>query len=145
MTAIQLLVHAPKVQKLTIVQRLPAEEAQAVEVEQREAEQEIFVKEEQDHAGDTGIGPAAMHQQESLQVPELGNAEVAAHHSLHAFLTTNAHSCTHTHTPLSPHAAVDHDNHDHSKTLMVLMMMLTMKMTMVMMETLMSKTSLLSS
>lgn len=79
---------------LTIVQRLPAEEAQAVEVEEGEAEQQVLVKEEQDHAGDTGVGPATVHQQEGLQVAELGDAEVTAHHSLHAFLTTDAHSCT---------------------------------------------------
>ena len=81
--------------KLTIVQRLPTEEAQAVEVEDCEAKQQVLVEEEQDHAGDAGIGPAAVHQQQGLQVAELGNAEVAAHHSLHAFLPADTYSYTH--------------------------------------------------
>lgn len=98
----QLLVHPQSLHKLTIVQRLPTEEAKAVEVEEGEAEQEVLVKEEQNHAGDAGIRPSAMHQQESLQVAELGNAEVAAHHGLHAFLTTDAHACTNTHSHI-PH------------------------------------------
>ena len=46
---------------LTVIQRLSAEEAQAVEVEDGQPKQQILVEEEQDHAGDAGIGPAAMH------------------------------------------------------------------------------------
>ncbi len=80
--------------QLTVVQCLAAEEAQAVEVEDGQAKQQVLVEEEEDHAGDSGIGPAAVHQQQRLQESELGNAEVAAHHSLHAFLTTDAHPCT---------------------------------------------------
>ena len=80
--------------QLTIVQCLAAEEAQAVEVEDGQTKQQVLVEEEEDHAGDTGIGPTAVHQQQRLQESELGDAEVAAHHSLHALLTTDAHPCT---------------------------------------------------
>lgn len=80
--------------QLTIVQCLAAEEAQAVEVEDGQTKQQVLIEEEEDHAGDAGIGPAAVHQQQRLQESELGNAEVAAHHSLHALLTTDAHPCT---------------------------------------------------
>lgn len=79
--------------KLTIVEGLPTEEADAVEEEDGEAKQQVLVEEEVDHAGDTGIGPAAMHQQQRLQEAELGNAEVTAHHSLHSFLPTDTHTC----------------------------------------------------
>ena len=78
---------------LTVVQRLATEKAQAVEVEDGESKEQVLVEEEQDHAGDASIGPAAMHQQQRLQETELGDAEVAAHHSLHALLTTDAYPC----------------------------------------------------
>ena len=78
---------------LTVIQRLPAEEAQAVEVEDGQPKQEILVEEEQDHASDAGIGPAAVHQQQRLKILELGDAEVAAHDCLHAFLSTDTHTC----------------------------------------------------
>ena len=80
--------------QLTVVQCLAAEEAQAVKVEDGQTKQQVLVEEEEDHASDTGIGPAAVHQQQCLQESELGDAEVAAHHSLHALLTTDAHPCT---------------------------------------------------
>ena len=41
--------------QLTIVQCLPTEEAQAVEIEDGETKQQIFVEEEEDHAGDAGV------------------------------------------------------------------------------------------
>lgn len=80
--------------RLTVVQCLATEEAQAVEVEDGQTKQQVLVEEEEDHACDAGIGPAAVHQQQRLQESELGDAEITAHHSLHALLTTDAHPCT---------------------------------------------------
>ncbi len=48
--------------QLTVVQCLAAEEAQAVEVEDGQTKQQVLVEEEEDHASDAGIGPAAVHQ-----------------------------------------------------------------------------------
>lgn len=87
---------------LTVVQRLATEKAQAVEVEDGESKEQVLVEEEQDHAGDASIGPAAMHQQQRLQETELGDAEVAAHHSLHALLPTDAYPCITTSWVLKP-------------------------------------------
>ena len=77
----------------TVVKRLPTEEADAVEEEDGEAKEQVLVEEEGHHAGDAGVGPAAMHQQQSLQKAELSNAEVTAHDCLHTLLPTDPHSC----------------------------------------------------
>jgi hypothetical protein len=55
----------------TVEQDLPREEAQGVVEEDGEAEQQVLVEEEGDHARDAQVGPAPVHQQQRLQEAEL--------------------------------------------------------------------------
>lgn len=50
---------------------------------------EVLEKEISQELAHAQVGPAAMHQQEALQVTELREGEVAGQNGLHAFLTTN--------------------------------------------------------
>lgn len=63
-----------------------------------QGEGEVLKKEEAQELAHADVGPAAVHQQEALEVAELSESVVAGHHGLHAFLPTDAHtdvcSCT---------------------------------------------------
>lgn len=57
-----------------------------------QGEGEVLVKEEAQELAHADIGPAAVHQQEALEVAELSESVVTGHHCLHAFLPTDAHA-----------------------------------------------------
>lgn len=57
-----------------------------------QGEGEILEKEEAQELAHADVGPAAVHQQEALEVPELSESVVAGHHRLHAFLPTDTHA-----------------------------------------------------
>lgn len=57
-----------------------------------QGEGEVLEKEETQELAHADVGPAAVHQQETLEVAELGESVVAGHHGLHAFLPADAHA-----------------------------------------------------
>ena len=68
------------------------ESAEEPEPEVAECESEVLVEEVPEELGHAEVGPAPVHQQEALQVPELGQRKVAGQDSLHALLATDAHT-----------------------------------------------------
>ena len=57
-----------------------------------EREREVLVEEVLEELAHAQIRPAAVHEQETLEEAELGDAEVARQHRLHALLTADAHA-----------------------------------------------------
>ena len=57
-----------------------------------EGEDEVLVKEILEELAHAQVRPAAVHQQEALEVTELGEGEVAGEDGLHALLPADAHS-----------------------------------------------------
>lgn len=55
-------------------------------------ESEVLVEEVAQELTHAQIGPAAMYQQEALEVTELGEGKVTGENRLHAFLPTNANA-----------------------------------------------------
>lgn len=56
-----------------------------------QGEGEVLVEEVAEKLAHSVVGPAAVYQEEALQVPELGKGEVAGQHSLHTLLSANPH------------------------------------------------------
>lgn len=56
-----------------------------------QGEGEVLEEEETQELAHSDVGPAAVHQQEALQVTELGEGVVAGHDGLHPLLATDAH------------------------------------------------------
>ena len=59
------------------------------EVDEREGK--VLEEEVAQELAHADVGPAAVHQQEALQVAELGEGVVAGHHRLHALLAGDPH------------------------------------------------------
>ena len=57
-----------------------------------ERECEVLVEEVLEELGHAQVGPAAVDEQQALQVAELGHREVAGEHRLHALLTADTHA-----------------------------------------------------
>lgn len=57
-----------------------------------QSEGKVLEEEETQKLAHPDVGPAAVHQQEALQVTELGEGVVAGHDSLHPLLTADAHA-----------------------------------------------------
>ena len=55
-----------------------------------EREREVLVEEVLEELAHAQIGPAAVHEQQALQVAELSHREVAGEHRLHALLTADS-------------------------------------------------------
>ena len=56
-----------------------------------EGEGEVLVEKVAEELAHAQVGPAAVHQQEALQVAELGEGVVAGQHGLHALLAGDPH------------------------------------------------------
>lgn len=57
-----------------------------------QGEGEVLEEEETQEFTHANVGPAAVHQQKTLQVTELGEGVVAGHDGLHPLLTADAHT-----------------------------------------------------
>ena len=57
-----------------------------------QGEGKVLEEEEAEELAHADVGPASVHQQEALEVTELGEGVVARHHGLHALLTTDPHA-----------------------------------------------------
>lgn len=71
---------------------LRTESAKEREPEVADGEREVFVEKVPQELAHAVVGPAAMHQQQSLQEAELRDGVVRREHRLHALLPRDAHA-----------------------------------------------------